>query len=462
LRAAARKASACSIVARFGAQHGLEAEGRKAGDAAFVELALREARVVVVDQRPVQRMVGIFGLDQHFAGQVGTAAAAADLHQLREEPLRGAEVGGEQRRIGADRADQRQQREIMALGQHLGTDQDVGLTRVDGGEQGLPFLRRARRIAVDAQDAGRGEAFDQHGFEALRAAPEGQQVDVAAIGAGARDGGLEAAVVAAQALVGQVQYQVGGAAPATRDPAAGRAGQYRRIAAPVEEDQALFAAVEAALQAGQQRGGKAFLQFLAPRVDDAHHGHGVGHGALGQFQHLVTPRRGMVEGFQRGRGGTEHDGDVRLMRAPDRHVARRVTQAFLLLERGVVFLVDDDQLQARHGHEDREPGAEHDVGVTGKRFEEAARTRRVGHAAVGADDVRGGEARGDATFELRRQGDLGHQHQGLAAAREHGIDGAQIDLGLAAAGDAVQQHDVEAGSGENGGDRRLLCRHQLG
>jgi hypothetical protein len=150
------------------------------------------------------------------------------------------------------------------------------------------------------------------------------------------------------------------------------------------------------------------------------------------------------------------------MRAPDRHVARRVAQAFLLLERGVVFLVDDDQAQARQRHEHREPGAEHDVGASLQRLEEAARARRIGHAAVGADDVRGGKARGDAAFELRRQGDLRHQHQRLAAAREHGIDGAQIDFGLAAAGDAVQQHDVEAGGVENGGDRRLLRRHQLG
>ena len=40
---------------------------------------------------------------------------------------------------------------------------------------------------------------------------------------------------------------------------------------------------------------------------------------------------------------------------------------------------------------------------------------------------------------LRRQADLGHQHQCLRAARQRLFYGAQIDLGLAAAGDAVQQ-----------------------
>ena len=446
---------------RFGAQHGLEAEGRKAGNAAFAQLVLCEARIVVVDQRAIQGMVGILGLDQHFAGQFGAPAAAADLHQLREETLGRTKVGGEQGGIGADRADQGQQRKIMALGQHLGADQDVGLTGMDGGEQGLPFLRRARRIAVDAQDAGFGKAFDEHGFEALRTAPEGQQVDVAAIGAGARHARFEAAVVAAQAPVRQVQHEVGGATLAARDPAAGRTGQHRRIAAPVEEDQALLAALEAQLQAGQQRRGKSFLQFLAPRVDDAHHGHGLGHRALGQFQQAIAARRGVMESFQRRRGGAEHDRDVQLVRAPDRHIARRIAQAFLLLEGGVVLLVDHDQLQARQRHEHGEPGAEHDVGVTRERFEETARARRIGHAAVGADHMRGGEARRDAAFQLRREGDLGHQHQRLAATGEDGIDGTQIDLGLAATGDAVQQHDVEAGLVEDGRHGRLLCCQQL-
>ena len=51
-----------------------------------------------------------------------------------------------------------------------------------------------------------------------------------------------------------------------------------------------------------------------------------------------------------------------------------------------------------------------------------------------------GEARRKAFLQLRREVDFRHQHQGLAAARQHGVGGAQVDLGLAAAGDAEQQH----------------------
>ncbi len=47
---------------------------------------------------------------------------------------------------------------------------------------------------------------------------------------------------------------------------------------------------------------------------------------------------------------------------------------------------------------------------------------------------------GESRFELRREVDLGHQHQGLLAPMKRGTRGMQVDLGLAAAGDAVQQH----------------------
>ena len=104
---------------------------------------------------------------------------------------------------------------------------------------------------------------------------------------------------------------------------------------------------------------------------------------------------------------------------------------------------------------------EHDIGATRERIEKAARARRVGHAAVGANDVRAGKARRDTAFELRRQCDFRHQHQRLAALGENGVDRSQIDLGLAAAGNAVKQHDVEVVTADDGVHRRLLRRQQL-
>ena len=55
--------------------------------------------------------------------------------------------------------------------------------------------------------------------------------------------------------------------------------------------------------------------------------------------------------------------------------------------------------------------------------------------------------------QLRRQVDLGHQHEGLASGRERQAGGAQVDLGLAAAGDAVEERRSGALAGHRRGDR---------
>lgn len=49
------------------------------------------------------------------------------------------------------------------------------------------------------------------------------------------------------------------------------------------------------------------------------------------------------------------------------------------------------------------------------------------------------EAAPETCQGLRCQADLRHQQQRLATAGDHRLDQLQIDLGLAAAGDAVQQ-----------------------
>ena len=54
------------------------------------------------------------------------------------------------------------------------------------------------------------------------------------------------------------------------------------------------------------------------------------------------------------------------------------------------------------------------------------------------------EACGEAPDELRRQRDLGHEHDRATALLQRAGGGAQVDLGLARSGDAVQQRPLEA------------------
>lgn len=62
---------------------------------------------------------------------------------------------------------------------------------------------------------------------------------------------------------------------------------------------------------------------------------------------------------------------------------------------------------------------------------------------------------------LRAQVDFRNQHQGLLAGREHSMDQLQIDLGLAAAGDARQQEGLKTTkAGADRFERRALLRIQ--
>ncbi len=65
--------------------------------------------------------------------------------------------------------------------------------------------------------------------------------------------------------------------------------------------------------------------------------------------------------------------------------------------------------------------------------------------------------------ELRRQADLRHEQQRLTVRRELVRDQAQVDLGLAAAGHAVQQIGAKAGRAlrANRGDGRELIGREL-
>ena len=94
----------------------------------------------------------------------------------------------------------------MALGQHLGTDQNIRFTAVNAFQHGLPLLAAFHRVAVDAQNTRFRKLFLQPAFKTLRAAAKGKNVLIAAGWAGTRHMPFKAAVVAAQAPVGQMQH----------------------------------------------------------------------------------------------------------------------------------------------------------------------------------------------------------------------------------------------------------------
>ena len=221
----------------------------------------------------------------------------------------------------------------------------------------------------------------------------------------------------------------------------------------------MFAALHALAQRRDQVRGQAVLRLVALHVEQAHaRQHRVLDGAFAQLELAVAARPGVVPAFQRRRGRSEHDRYAQLARAPYRQVARRVAQAFLLLVRGIVLLVDDDHLQVRQRGEDRQAGAEDDARAALVRGQPVQHALAFGQAAVQRRQHHAGEARADIPFQLGGQVDFGDQDQDLRVgfALQHLRTSLQVHLGLAAAGDAVQQDRREAGGAADGVGRFLL------
>src|SRR5213075_431423 len=126
-----------------------------------------------------------------------------------------------------------------------------------------------------------------------------------------------------------------------------------------------------------------------------------------------------------------------------RDVAGVILDAFLLLERWLMRLVDDDQAEVRIGQEQRGAGPNDDARFAlGNRSPGAAALRRAQVAVPG--DGFAAEASGETGEERLGQRDFGEQDEYLLVLPKCLGDRFEIDLGLAGSGDPVEQDRVEA------------------
>src|SRR5258708_22377398 len=220
----------------------------------------------------------------------------------------------------------------MAFCEELCANQDIALAAPDLDQGARELGAPARAVAVDAHDARFREARGERLFHALRAAAHGLEIHIAAGRARARNGLLRAAMVAVQASIGGMQHEPPGAARAARIPAAGVARQHGRIAAAVDEHQALLAPRKASADRLEDRRTETLLGGMRPQVDGAHGGEPrAWRSALREHDALGTPLAEVVPALQRWRLAAEHHGTAGALRSVDRRAARRVPRALLLL-----------------------------------------------------------------------------------------------------------------------------------
>ena len=148
----------------------------------------------------------------------------------------------------------------------------------------------------------------------------------------------------------------------------------------------------------------------------------------GQLQPGLRPR---------GRGaGDEHRATLGGAAAGD--CAGVVTGVALLLVGGIVLLVDDDQAEVVQRREDGRARPDADARLTTAQALPFVVALVIGEGRV-QDREAVSEPRPEARHRLRRQADLGDQHDRPAAAGQRRLDRGEVDLGLAGASDAVQE-----------------------
>ena len=139
---------------------------------------------------------------------------------------------------------------------------------------------------------------------------------------------------------------------------------------------------------------------------------------------------------RRGRAGEEGAG-----RAPDpllRDVTGVVARVALVLVGRVVLLVDHDQPEVADRGEDGGARADGDPGLA--RPQPPPLVVALALAERGVQQRHGvAEARAEPPHGLRRERDLGHEHDHAPPALERRGRRAEVDLGLARAGDPVEQ-----------------------
>ena len=315
--------------------------------------------------------------------------------------------------------------------------------RAEGAERVDVGRAPGHRVGIHARDASAWKQGFDMGFNAFGAEAPVLQMRIAADRALLRNCLGEIAVVADQRVAVFVAGQRDIAVLAGFGCAAARAGDDGGEATPIDKQNCLFAARNGGVELLQQQPREMhelfdFAPFLFD-VDDVDLRQRLAAGTFAQDQQIeLLFARGMKR-FEAGRGRSEND--ERLSDAAEfkRGVAGVITRSAFLFERAIVFFIDNDSSQSRQRCEECRARTDDDIDFTS-----ACRAPRFGAVAVGDVAVEDGDSFDSQTlFEafggLWRQRDFRNEHDGLLAGGEDAFEEAQIDFGLAAAGDAMEQ-----------------------
>lgn len=128
-------------------------EGRIPDLASSSDLGSVEALVVVLRGETDRGVVGLIGLQDHFAGRFCASRPSRDLREQLKGTLRCTEIRKRQALVGENDTDQGHPCDVVPLGHHLRTDHDIDLAIAETVENFLD-ARAGGRIAVEPRYLG--------------------------------------------------------------------------------------------------------------------------------------------------------------------------------------------------------------------------------------------------------------------------------------------------------------------
>ena len=171
--------------------------------------------------------------------------------------------------------------------------------------------------------------------------------------------------------------------------------------------------------------------------------------SLRELQEPVGAFGGAIVGHQIGRGAAENNRCTGKLAECDGDVAGMVRgqrNRVALLVRGPRGIVHNDQTEAGHGGKQGGASANQDISIAAPHpipdcvaLPQAKLAVEHGHSV--------GKSRLEAAHCLGRQTDLGHENDGPLPHLQHSVQGMQVYLRLARAGDAVKERDQGSTTG---------------
>ncbi len=197
-------------------------------------------------------MLGIVGLDDHFAGFVRAAGASRHLGAELESTFRGTKIRDVEADIGVDDAHQRHIGKIKAFGDHLRAEQDIHVAVFHTPVHRFVSILAAGGIRIQAQNAGQRKTDLEQLLDLLRARSAVGKGKTAAVGALARTGQRVAAIVAVHFLAVAMVIHADLAIGALDQFAAFQALHERGKSAPVLEEDDLLLTLQTGVDSGDE------------------------------------------------------------------------------------------------------------------------------------------------------------------------------------------------------------------